>query len=92
MDLKSGSSPGWEDCLRRCWRKMLEGLICWRMQDVQTHDGRWVAVDIDRLGAVVEKTLQRSFERSMVVLFPIWEWSISRERREVVAFERREFK
>ena len=88
MDLKSGSSPGWEDCLRCCWRKMLEGFSCWRMQDVQTHDGRCVAVDIDRLEAVSEKTLQRSFERSMVVLFPEGKSVLG----EVVAFERQEFK
>ena len=46
---------------------MLEGFSCWRRQDVQTHDGRGGAVDIDRLGAVVEKALQSDFERSMVV-------------------------
>ena len=70
MDLKRGSSPGCEDCCRRCWRKTLEGLICWRMQFVQTHGGRCVALDIDRLEAVSEKTLQSIFDRSMVVLFP----------------------
>jgi hypothetical protein len=45
---------------------MLEGFICWRMQDVQTHDGRCAAVDIDRLEAVSEKTLQSIFDLSMV--------------------------
>lgn len=68
MDLKRGSSPGCEDCFRRCWRKMLEGFICWRMQFVQTHEGRCVAVDIDRLEAVSEKTLQSVFDLSMVVV------------------------
>jgi hypothetical protein len=36
------------------------------MQDVQTHDGRCAAVDIDRLEAVSEKTLQSIFDLSMV--------------------------
>jgi len=40
------------------------------MQFVQTHGGRCVALDIDRLEAVSEKTLQSIFDRSMVVLFP----------------------
>ena len=86
MDLKRGSSPGCDDCFRRCWRKMLEGFICWRMQDVQTHDGRCAAVDIDRLEAVSEKTLESIFERSIVVWFPEGKGVFS----EVVAFERRE--
>ena len=88
MDLKRGSSPGCEDCFRRCWRKMLEGFICWRMQDVQTHDGRVVAVDIDRLEAVSEKALQSVFDLSMVVVY------LPRGKGggvvQVVAFERRE--
>lgn len=87
MDLKRGSSPGCEDCFRRCWRKMLEGFICWRMQFVQTHGARCVAVDIDRLDAVSEKTLQSIFDRSMVA-----GKNVVRERCEVVAFERREVK
>ena len=91
MDLKRGSSPGCDDCFRRCWRKMLEGFICWRMQFVQTQGARCVAVDIDRLEAVSEKTLQSIFDRSMVVMFPGGK-NVVRERREVVAFERREFK
>ena len=67
MDLKRGSSPGCDDCFRRCWRKILEGLICWRMQLVQTHGARCVAVDMDRLEAVSEKTLQSIFDLSMAV-------------------------
>lgn len=86
MDLKRGSSPGCEDCFRRCWRKMLEGFVCWRMQDVQTHDGRCVAVDIDRLEAVSEKALQSVFDLSMVVVVYLPRGKGS----EVVAFERRE--
>jgi hypothetical protein len=66
---------------------MLEGFICWRMQDVQTHDGRCVAVDIDRLEAVSEKTLRSSFERSMVMCHPRGKGVLLSE---VVAFERRE--
>jgi hypothetical protein len=57
------------------------------MQDVQTHDGRCAAVDIDRLEAVSEKTLESIFERSIVVWFPEGKGVFS----EVVAFERREF-
>ena len=87
MDLKRGSSPGCDDCFRRCWRKMLEGFICWRMQDVQTNDGRVVAVDIDRLEAVSEKALQSVFDLSMVVVVYLPRGKGS----EVVAFERREF-
>jgi hypothetical protein len=37
------------------------------MQFVQTHEGRCVAVDIDRLEAVLEKALQTVFDLSMVV-------------------------
>ena len=89
MDLKRGSSPGCEDCFRRCWRKMLEGFICWRMQFVQTHDGRCVAVDIDRLEAASEKTLQSVFGLSMVVVAVVY---LPRGKGgEVVASERREF-
>jgi hypothetical protein len=40
---------------------------------VQTHGGRCVALDIDRLEAVSEKTLQSIFERSMVVFRLVWE-------------------
>ena len=87
MDLKRGSSPGCDDCFRRCWRKMLEGFIGWRMQFVQTQGARCVAVDIDRLEAVSEKTLESIFERSIVVWFPEGKGVFS----EVVAFERREF-
>ena len=85
MDLKRGSSPGCDDCFRRCWRKILEGLICWRMQLVQTHGGRCVAVDMDRLEAVSEKTLQSNFDLSMAVWIPLWE-EVLDVRREVVAF------
>ena len=66
----------------------MEGFICWRMQLVQTHDGRCVAVDIDRLEAVSEKALQRVFDLSMVVVY------LPRGKGggvvQVVAFERRE--
>jgi hypothetical protein len=58
------------------------------MQDVQTHDGRCVAVDIDRLKAVSEDTLQSIFDLSMLVWFPEGKAVLS----EVVAIERREFK
>jgi hypothetical protein len=56
------------------------------MQEVQTHDGRCVAVDIDRLEAVSEKTLQSIFDLSMVIWFPEGKGVFS----EVVPFERRE--
>lgn len=64
----------------------MEGFICWRMQDVQTHDGRVVAVDIDRLEAVSEKALQSVFDLSMVVVV----YLPRGKGGEVVAFERRE--
>lgn len=67
----------------------MAGFICWRMQLVQTHDGRCAAVNIDRLEAVSEKALQSVFDLSMVVVV-----YLPRAKGggvvEVVAFVRRE--
>jgi hypothetical protein len=49
------------------------------MQFVQTHGARWVAVDMDRLEAVLEKTLQSVFDRSMVVLVSRVGWWMANE-------------
>lgn len=77
MDVKVGSSPGWEDCFRRCWRKMLDGFIWRRRQFVQTQGGRCAAVDMDRFEAMSWKTLQSSFDRSMAMRVAVegrWCW------------------
>ena len=48
---------------------------------MQTHDGRCAAVDIDRLEAVSEKTLQSIFDLSMVVWMAMGETTSRRSCR-----------
>lgn len=74
MDRKAGSSPGCVDCFRRCWRKMLDGFICWRTQLEQTQGDRCAAVDMARLEAASEKTLQSMRDLSMAVVLPVKVW------------------